>query len=92
MMAHILQCPNPTAQAISKWNIKDLSTLLKDLEMDPDTIEDLSKGFNAWQLNQLSPPMLTDAGCLQSFISWDNFSHGFLMINWQIQQNNYYKN
>jgi len=47
MMAHILQCLDPMAQVIGDQNIKDLRTLVKDLDMDPNTIEDLSKGFNA---------------------------------------------
>ncbi len=36
--------------------------------------------------------MLTNAGWLQSFISWENFSHGFLAISWQTQQQSYYEN
>jgi len=36
--------------------------------------------------------MLTDASWLQSFILWDNFSHGFLANSWKTQQQAYYKN
>jgi len=36
-------------------------------------------------LQPTASQMLTDVGGLQSFISWDNFSHGFLAVNWQTQ-------
>jgi len=36
--------------------------------------------------------MLANASRLQSFISWDNFSHGFLAVSWQTQQQQYYNN
>jgi len=91
-IVHILQCPNQAAQLIVDQNTEELRTLLKDLDMDPNTMEDLSKGFHTWSSNQLGPQMLTDAGCLQSFISWDNFSHGFLTVSWQTQQQAYYEN
>jgi len=55
-------------------------------------MEDLSKGFYAWSTNQPPWPMLTDAGWLQAFISWENFGHGFLAANWQSQQQTYYEN
>jgi len=45
------------------------------------------------ELQSTAPQMLTDdAGHLQSFILWDNFSHGFLAVSWQTQQQNYYEN
>jgi len=44
------------------------------------------------ELGPTTPPMLTNAGQLQSFISWDNFSHGFMAISWQTQQQQYYDN
>jgi len=91
-MAHILQCPHPGAQTISDNCIKDLRLILKDLDTEPETMEDLSKGFNSWHLNQPIPLMHTATGQLQSFISWDNFSHGFLAVNWQTQQQTYYDN
>jgi len=92
MMAHILQCKHTAAQAISNRYLHDLRTLLKDLDTEPNMIKDLSKGFNAWHLNPPTPPMLTNARWLQSFISWDNFSHSFLAISWQTQQQTYYNN
>jgi len=75
--AHILQCPNPIAQSIVDQNTKDLRSLLKELDMDPNTMEDLGEGFYTWSFNKPIPQMLTAAGQLQSFILWDNFSHGF---------------
>ncbi len=82
-MVHILQCLHPVVQTISDSCIKDLPSILKDLNTKLETMEDLSKGFNSWHLHQPIPLMCTDAGWLQSFISWDNFSHGFLAANWQ---------
>jgi len=87
-----LHAANPTAQAIGNWNTKELPALLKYLDMDPNTMEDLSGGFYMWSSNQPLPQMLTDVGQLQSFILWDNFSHGFLAVSWQTQQPNYYEN
>jgi len=52
--AHILQCPNSEAQAIVDQNTQELQDLLKNLDMEPNTMEDLSKGFYAWSANQ--PP------------------------------------
>jgi len=91
-MAHIMQCLNQEVQAISNQNILELRALLKDLEMDPAIREDLSKGVNAWRQNKQPPPMLTEPGHLQSFISWDNFCHGFMAITWEMHQANYYMN
>ena len=89
---HILQCPNPTAWEISARNTKELWAILKDLETEPDTIEDLSAGFHMWSLDQPPPPMLTNVGQLHSFILWDSFSHRFVAISWQNQQQQYYDN
>jgi len=88
--AHILQCLHPGTQTISDSCIKDLRSIVKDLDMEPETMEDLSKGFNSWHLNHPTPPMRMATGQLQSFISWENFSHGFLATNWQSQQQLYY--
>jgi len=60
--------------------------------ISPETMEDLSKGFNSWCLNQPIPPIQMAAGQLQSFISWEKFSHGILATNWQSQQHLYYDN
>jgi len=60
-MGHILQCPNTTAQDIRDRNTNELRAILKDLETDPDTMEDLSKGFTRWSYDQPPPPMLTNA-------------------------------
>jgi len=46
-MAHIMQCLNQAVQATGDCNIFDLRTLLRELEMDPAIMEDLSKGINA---------------------------------------------
>jgi len=89
---HILQCPNPAAQEKGNRNTKELRAILKDLETDPDMMEDLSKGFHVWSSDQPIPPMPTTAGRLQSFILWDSFSHGFIAISWQTQQQKYYNN
>jgi len=62
------------------------------LETKTNMMEDISKGFHVWSSNQPLPQMLTDAGQLQSFILWDNFSHRFLAVSWQMQQQNYYNN
>jgi len=88
--AHILQCAHPGAQSIS--NQCQLRNLLKDLDTEPNIIQDISAGFNAWQCNLPTPPMLTNAGQLQTFISWENFSQSFLAISWQTRQQNYYEN
>jgi len=45
--AHILQCLNLAAQLIVDPITKELCTILKDLDMDLNTMEDLSKGFHA---------------------------------------------
>jgi len=79
-MGHILQCPNTTAWQIRDRNIKGLQEILKDLETDLNTIEDLSKGFTRWSYEQPPPPMLTNASHLQTFILWDNFSHGLSQV------------
>jgi len=42
---HILQCPNPVAQSIVDQNTQDLRALLKELDTDPNTMEDLREGF-----------------------------------------------
>jgi len=83
---HILQCLNPMAWEIGNRNTKELRAILKDLETKPNMMGDLSQGFHMWSSNQSIPPMLTDVGRLQSFISWENFSHGFLAVSWQTQQ------
>jgi len=65
---YILQCLHPGMQTVSNSCIKDLRSILKDLNMEPETMEDLSKGINSWHLNQPIPLMQTAAGQLQSFI------------------------
>jgi len=59
-MAHIMQCPNQEAQAIGNQNILELRALLKELEMDPAIMEDLSEGVNTWRQNKQPPQMLTE--------------------------------
>jgi len=84
--------PKPCSTIGSRLKHPRVTWLLKDLDMDLNTMEDLSEGFHMWSSNQLPLQMLTDTSHLQSFILWDNFSHGFLAVNWQTQQQNYYKN
>jgi len=84
--------PTPGGPNNRNQNTKELCDLFKNLDMEPNTLEDLSKRFYVWSSNQLPHPMLTNAAHLQAFILWDNFSHGFLAINWQSQQQNYYEN
>jgi len=71
-MGHILQCPNTPAQEIGDRNTKELRAILKNLETDQDTMEDLSAGFSTWSSDKPLPQMLTDVSWLQSSISWDN--------------------
>jgi len=48
MTAHILHCEHPGAQTISDQCLHELRSQLKDLDTEPNTIEDISAGFNAW--------------------------------------------
>jgi len=75
--------PKPCSTIGSRLKHPRVTWLLKDLDMDLNTMEDLSEGFHMWSSNQLPLQMLTDTSHLQSFILWDNFSHGFLAVNWQ---------
>jgi len=69
-----LALPHKTPGARTYANYK-----LNNLDTDPNVIK-----VHAWQLNQPSPTLLTDPRQLQSFISWDNFNHRFLVINWKL--------
>jgi len=77
--AHILQCPNLAAQVIGERNTKEYRALLKDLETEPNMMEDLSEGFHMWSSNQ---PLL---GCSQMLDNYNLSYHGTTsaMDSWQ---------
>jgi len=79
-------------QSIVDQNMQDLRALLKELDTDPNMMEDFGEGFYTWSSNKPTPQMIMAAGQLQSFILWDNFSHRFLADAWKTQQQEYYKN
>jgi len=87
---HILQCPQPEAQSL--WNsvILQLREQLLESDMEPGIIEDLSAGLDAWRQHANPPPAITNAGQSQAKITWDNFTHGFLLLAWKSQQVDYY--
>jgi len=74
---HILQCPWPSSQLWWRLDIQSLWALLKDLETNPASLDDISMDINAWWLQESPQLMSTLAGQQQTILSWDNFTQGF---------------
>jgi len=50
------------------------------------------QGLPGMEFEPTSPPDAHRCQQLQSFVSWENFSHGFLAASWHMQQQQYYEN
>ncbi len=87
---HVLQCPHPDTQLLWDMAILQLCTHLHDKETEPNMIEDLSAGIDAWRKQESEPLALTPAGQAQASLNWQNLVPSFLANEWKIQQANYY--
>jgi len=88
--SHILQCPQPESQSLWDGTILELREQLLQADTDPDLIEDLNTGLDAWRKQSLPPLAIMNVGHAQLKLTWDNLVHGFLLPIWKSQQAGYY--
>jgi len=87
---HILQCPQQESQCLWDIALLELREHLLQSYTDPDLIEDLCAGLDAWRKQVPPPPAITNAGHEQLDLTWDNLAHGFLSTKWKVHQAGYY--
>jgi len=63
---------------------------LLQADTDLDLIKDLSVRLDAWRKQSLPPPAITNMGCVQLDLTWENLAHRFLSSTWKSQQAGYY--
>jgi len=86
---HIIRCPQEAEKALWYKALQDLKAWMTTELSDPQIIQDILNGLQAWY-NNTDSPKETSAAHQQSRLGWEAFLDGCLCLEWRAQQDAYW--
>jgi len=86
---HITLCPADTVNTLWEEAITELTTWMKAEQSDPQLVQALVDGLQAWRQNTPRSEE-TSAASKQEQIGWDGLLNGWLSLEWRAQQAAYW--